>query len=189
MTTDTTRIYVWDVALRCFHWLLAGSFFIAYFSEGEWMGLHSWAGYLIVLLLGFRLIWGLAGPRHARFGDFVTHPLTVLRYGGAVLRGRAERYIGHNPAGGAMIVALLVMLLLTTLSGMALYGADAWRGPLVWLTRGLPEENIEMLEEIHEFAANATLLLVGVHVLGVIWESLLHRENLVLSMFTGWKRT
>jgi len=189
MTTDTARIYVWDPALRFFHWLLAGSFFTAYLAEGEWMSVHSWAGYLIVLLLGFRLLWGLLGPRHARFGDFVKDPLTVVRYTGAVLRGQATRYIGHNPAGGAMVVALLLMLLLTTLSGMALYGADAWRGPLVWLMKGLPEGAIEALEEIHEFAANATLVLVGVHIAGVFWESLLHRENLVRSMITGWKRT
>lgn len=189
MTSDTdTRTYVWDLALRCFHWLLVVSFISAYFSEGEWMGLHTWAGYLIVLLLGFRLIWGLVGPVHARFSDFVRTPATVLRYTFDVVQGQAQRYIGHNPAGGAMILALLAMLLLTTLSGMALYGADAWRGPLVFLMQGLSDEGIEVLEEVHEIAANTTVVLVVVHILGVIWESRLHRENLVRAMVTGWKR-
>ena len=88
-----------------------------------------------------------------------------------------------------MIILLLLSLLVATLSGIAFYGADQWQGPLASLMKNTPEFWIEALEEIHEFSANFTLFLVVFHVLGVVWESLLHRENLVLAMINGRKRT
>ena len=186
--TKISEIKVWDPLVRLFHWSLVAAFFIAYFTEDELQDVHVWAGYLIVGLLAVRLIWGVIGPHYARFNDFVRSPATTLTYTKDVLRGRAKRYIGHNPAGGAMITLLLLSLIVTTISGMALYGADAWRGPLAGLLQNVGEEGVDVLEEIHEFSANFTLALVGIHVLGVVWESLLHKENLVRSMFTGRKR-
>ncbi|MDX1604789.1 MAG: cytochrome b/b6 domain-containing protein [Candidatus Competibacterales bacterium] len=182
------EIKVWDPAVRVFHWLLVVGFFAAYFTEDELQDLHVWAGYLVFGLIVFRLLWGLIGTRHARFGDFVRGPATVLRYLGLVLTLRAPRHLGHNPAGGAMILILLLMLMVATVSGMALYGGDAWAGPLAGVMRGVDEEIVEALEEIHELSANFTVVLVVFHVLGVLWESLLHHENLVKAMFTGRKR-
>lgn len=186
--TKISEIKVWDPLVRLFHWSLAAAFFIAYFTEDELQDVHVWAGYLIAGLLAIRLIWGFVGPSYARFKDFVRSPATTLTYTKDVLRGRAKRYIGHNPAGGAMIILLLLSLIVTTVSGMALYGADAWLGPLAGLLQNVGAEGVDALEEIHELSANFTLALVGIHVLGVIWESLLHKENLVRSMFTGRKR-
>jgi cytochrome b len=139
-------------------------------------------------LLGLRLVWGLVGSRHARFGDFIHRPRVVLAYLRDTLRGRAARYLGHNPAGGMMIAALLVSLLMTGVSGLALYGAGDQAGPLAQAMIGSGEGWDEALEEIHEFFANFTVLLVAVHVAGVMLASLLHRENLVRAMITGYKR-
>jgi cytochrome b len=185
---NASEIKVWDPFVRVFHWLLAAAFIAAYLSEDELQDLHVWAGYLVFGLVALRLVWGLIGTRHARFGDFIYSPRRVLAYTFDVLRLRAPRHVGHNPAGGAMILALLVMLIVTTVSGMALYGGDAWAGPLAGVMQGVDENTVEALEEIHEFSANFTLVLVVIHVAGVLFESLLHRENLIKSMITGRKR-
>ncbi len=200
-TIEANEVAVWDPLVRLFHWSLVISFCAAWFSEGEWFesideslggellqGIHVWAGYTIAGLLLFRLLWGFVGPRHARFSDFVCRPSAVLAYVRDVLTLRARRTLGHNPAGGAMIVALLLSLSATIITGLALYGADKGLGPLVGLLAESSDSLIDTLEESHEAATNFTLLLVAGHLLGVVWESLLHRENLVRAMFTGRKR-
>ena len=183
------EIKVWDPLVRIFHWTLVAAFAIAFITEGEdsTLFLHSWAGYTVLGLILFRLVWGLIGTRHARFTDFVRSPATALAYGKDLLLGRARRYIGHNPAGGLMIVLLLISLLMTALMGMALLGIEEQAGPLAGLMAGVGHGTGEAIEEVHEFFANATLFLVVIHVLGVVVESLLHRENLVRSMFNGRK--
>lgn len=185
------EVKVWDLFVRVFHWSLVAGFFTAYLVEDELLGLHVWAGYLALSLVLLRLVWGFVGPAHARFADFVFAPSVVLGYLKQVLTLRAPRYLGHNPAGGAMILALLASILLTGLTGLVLYGAEV---PGVWMSDvsaalGIQgEAGAETFEEVHEFFANLTLLLVAVHVAGVAVESLLHRENLVRAMFTGRKR-
>ena len=183
------EIKVWDPLVRIFHWTLVAAFAIAFITEGEdsTLFLHSWAGYTILGLVLFRLLWGLVGTRHARFTDFVRPPSAALAYGKDVFLGRARRYIGHNPAGGLMIVLLLFSLLMTGVMGVALLGIEEQAGPLAGLLAGAGHGTGEVIEEIHEFFANATLFLVVIHVLGVLVESLLHRENLVRSMFNGRK--
>jgi len=184
-----TQIKVWDPLVRSFHWIVVSSFVVAYITEDDYMTLHSWAGYVIGVALLVRLIWGFIGTQHARFSDFVTSPGNAIRYAKDALLLRAKRYIGHNPAGGLMIVVMLVSLLLTTISGIALYGASEQAGPMasMFITSG--EQWEDVLEEVHEFFANFTLLLVVIHLAGVALESLLHRENLVTAMISGFKRT
>jgi cytochrome b len=186
MTTRAT-VKVWDPLVRIFHWTLVAAFFTAYFSEDDFLNLHTYAGYSVVGLVFVRIIWGFIGTSYARFGSFVSRPRVAWQYLKDTLARRAQRYLGHNPAGGAMIVLLLSSLLLTTFSGIAVYGATESAGPLgTWLgTAGEYWEAI--LKEVHEFFANFTVLLVAIHVSGVIIESLLHRENLVRAMFTGYK--
>lgn len=180
---------VWDPAVRVFHWSLAASFFVAYLlSEHDWLGVHVWAGYAVLGLVLFRLIWGFIGPAHARFADFVYRPGAVLAHLKALARLRTRRYLGHNPAGGAMIVTLLIALLVTALTGMALYGAEQHAGPLVGLMTGIGKGGAKVIEEVHEFLANFTLALVAIHVAGVVVESVLHRENLARAMVTGRKQ-
>ena len=183
----TTQVKVWDPLVRIFHWTLVIAFFIAYFTEDDLLKVHVWAGYTVLALVLWRLLWGVIGTRHARFTDFVCRPATVIQYLKSVIALHAKRYLGHNPAGGVMIIALLVALLLTTVSGLAVYGADQGVGPLAaWMT-GVSEFGEDVLEGIHEFFANLTLILVFAHVAGVAVSSLLHRENLPRAMITGYK--
>lgn len=171
---STATIRVWDPFIRLFHWSLVASFAIAWLTAEEWQGLHEWAGYAAAALVAFRLLWGLVGTRYARFAQFVYAPGTVARYAGAMLRGKERRYLGHNPAGGMMILALLATLLGTAATGW-MYTLDAFWG-------------VEWVEETHELLANLMLALVAAHVAGVVLASLRHGENLVSAMIAGRKR-
>ena len=183
-----TEVKVWDPLVRVFHWTLVIAFFTAYFTEAGLLQVHTLAGYTVLGLIAVRFVWGLVGTRYARFSNFVFRPGTVVAYLKDVVALRARRYMGHNPAGGAMVVLLLVSLLITTFSGMAIYAAEHQAGPLAaWLGQA-SHGSKEFFEGLHEFFANFTLFLVGVHVAGVIAESLLHRESLVRAMFTGRKQ-
>jgi cytochrome b len=180
-------VRVWDPLVRTFHWSLAASFGICFVTEDDLLAIHVWAGYLILGLIVFRLIWGFVGPRHARWSDFVKEPPVIVAYLVDVVRFRARRHLGHNPAAGAMVVALIMSLAATGLSGLALYGAQELSGPLASLMRSVPEVWAHALEDVHEALANLTLLLVLFHLAGVALASLQHRENLVKSMITGYK--
>ncbi len=182
-------VKVWDPLVRSFHWLLVIAFLVAYLSEDDFLILHTYAGYTVFGLLLFRLLWGFMGPRHARFGNFVTRPRIAWQYLKDTLLLRAKRYLGHNPAGAAMIVLLLISLLLTTVTGMATYGAVESAGPLAGWFAGIGEFGEDFMKETHEFFANFSVFLVALHVGGVIVESLLHRENLVRSMINGYKQS
>jgi cytochrome b len=182
-----TTIKVWDPLVRIFHWSLVIFFSIAYVSEDDFMQLHVWAGYGILVLIAFRLVWGLIGTRHARFTDFVKRPQAVFQYLRDILHGSAKRYLGHNPAGGAMVVLLLASLTATGISGLALYGIEEHAGPLADWVQNWPHIMEDILEETHELLANATLLLVFLHIAGVLLASAQHGENLIASMWHGKK--
>jgi cytochrome b len=174
MAPSDSKILVWDAPVRTFHWLLALCFAGAYWSaqSESWRLLHVTLGYTMGALIAFRLVWGVLGTRYARFGSFVRGPSVLMRYVKAMLAGKPAHYIGHNPAGGVAIVLMLLVGAAIVASGYAVYndiGAD-WLGAL------------------HEGAANAMLLLVGVHLAGVALVSFMHRENLPRAMFTGTKQ-
>jgi cytochrome b len=168
------RIKVWDPFVRLFHWTLALSFALAWFSAKSWDDLHIWAGYAAGSLVVLRLVWGIIGARFARFSQFVRTPGKVLDYLKAVAVGREARYIGHNPAGGAMVIALLLTILATALSGWALT-TDAFWGD-------------SRLQRLHDGLAHVLLLLVFAHWAGVALASFRHKENLVGAMVGGQKR-
>ncbi len=178
-------IRVWDLPTRIFHWLLVAGFFVAYFTEDELLTVHVWSGYLVSGLIIFRLAWGFLGNDYARFKNFLCRPNKSVAYLKEALGMKAKRYIGHNPAGAAMIVLLLVGLTLTVSSGLIVYAADQNAGPLAGL---IDSNNEDFWEEAHEVAANFTLFLVGLHILGVIFESIVHKESLVKAMWTGYKK-
>ena len=189
MSNNSSIVKVWDPFVRIFHWTLVLSFFIAYVTEEDFLTIHTFAGYTVLSLLILRIIWGLIGTRHARFSDFTYSPQTIKDFIKDTLYLRAKRYLGHNPAGGAMILLMIISLLVTTLTGLAVYGIEEQAGPLSnWY---MQKDSLwgEVFEEIHEFFANFTLLLVFIHVAGVIAESFIHKENLVKSMIDGEKRS
>ena len=166
-------IPVWPRVVRVFHWSLVASFAAAWLTGDEWMSVHEWAGYAAAALVVFRLAYGIVGPRYARFSQFVRGPVAPLAYAEDVLFNRALRYIGHNPLGALMVLALLFAIAATSLSGW-LMTTDAFWG-------------VEWVEEVHEVCANGMLALVAAHVGGVVLSSYRHGENLVRSMITGRK--
>jgi cytochrome b len=165
---------VWDRLVRVLHWSLALSVLLAWLSSEGWAQWHEWVGYVSLACIALRVAWGFCGPRHARFVDFVHSPATTLGYARQVAEGREPRYVGHNPLGGWMILALLLVAMLTGLSGW-LYTTDAFWG-------------VEWVEEVHEALAEALLVLIAVHVAGVLFSSRRHRENLAAAMLHGRKR-
>lgn len=187
MQHQSSRIKVWDLFVRTFHWTLVLTFFIAYLTEDELLSIHTIVGYIVMGLLILRIIWGFIGSQHARFSDFIYPIKTIKTFIKDTLQLKARRYLGHNPAGGAMVLLMLVSLLLTSVTGLLIYGAAEQAGPLAsWFTQGQSDWT-DLYEETHEFFANFTLLLVFVHVAGVIIESRIHKENLVKSMIDGYK--
>lgn len=166
-------VQVWDLAVRIFHWSLVACVLAAWWTGGSGHRAHEILGYTVLGLIAFRFAWGFGGTRHARFTDFLHSPQTIIAYLRSLTMGAGPRYVGHNPAGGAMIAALLGTLLALSITG--------W----LMLTRRL--FGVPWVEDVHSFAADALLILIALHVCGVIGSSVLHRENLVLSMLTGRK--
>jgi cytochrome b len=175
-TTDMARgrILVWDLPTRFFHWLLAATFAGAWLTADSerWIDLHATLGYTFAGLIAFRLLWGFIGTRYARFSSFLRGPRAVLRYLVSLVILRPQPHVGHNPAGGWAVLALLGLGAVTALSGLLAYN----------------DYGGHRLEELHEGAAGAMLALVLVHIGAVLVSSLVHRENLVRAMITGFKR-
>lgn len=166
------RILVWDLPTRIFHWSLAGCFVIAWLTaeSDSYAEVHLIAGYLFAALIAFRIIWGMAGTRYARFTEFLRSPGEIARYLSSYVRRAPVHYVGHNPLG-----ALAIVLMIALGAGIAVSG---------WLT----VTNGEGFEEVHEAFATGMLVVVCLHVAGVIASSLMHRENLAEAMVTGYKR-
>ena len=166
-------VLVWDAPVRVFHWLMVLCFAGAYLTaESEvWRLAHVTLGYTMAGLVAFRLVWGVAGTRYARFASFVRGPQAVLAYVRSMLRGQPEHHTGHNPAGAVAIVAMLVLTAGIAASGWVVYN----------------DLSGEWVAEVHELLSHAMLLVVGVHVAGVVVASALHRENLARAMVTGRK--
>ena len=205
------EICVWDPLLRIFHWSLVVSFSIGYLTGEDESSLHVYSGYAVLGLIIFRLLWGIVGSKHARFSDFVYSPKEVIQYFKDLLNRTPKHYLGHNPLGGWMVIALLLSLFIVTISGLKLYAIEEGKGPLAnseafsiinvaiadddeddWEkeeseTDSKNKDLEDFWEEVHEISANFTLLLIFMHIMGVIVSSRLHKENLVKAMITGKK--
>ena len=202
---------VWDPLVRLMHWTLVVAFFTAYFTEDDLLTTHTWAGYVVGGIVLIRVVWGFFGPRHARFSDFVYSPARIFRnLADLFVAGGGRRYVGHTPAGGAMVITLLIALAVTVWSGLEILAIEEGQGPLASADGSMAgsvaqivstaqaneeaereradgEAGEEFWEEIHEVAANVTLGLVIVHILGVFLAMRAHRQNLVWAMITGRK--
>lgn len=166
-------VEVWDPLVRAGHWLLVASVVLSWFTRhggGDW---HEILGYVALAIVGVRLVWGFTGPVHARFARFVRGPASTLAYARDALGGTESRYLGHNPLGAWMIVALIAAVLLAGGTGW-LYTTDRYWG-------------VEWVETLHRWSSNLLFALAGVHVLGVLYASWRHRENLIAAMIHGRK--
>lgn len=168
------QVKVWDPVVRLFHWTLALGCIANLTVLREVEPAHELVGYVILGAIAVRILWGFVGSLHARFSDFVTDPRKLSGYLASLIRGKAPRYVGHNPAGGLMMLALIGLATICGVTGVMM-GQDAFWG-VAWV------------EDVHETAANLILVLAVFHVLAALVESWHHRENLVRSMITGRKR-
>jgi len=215
---NTQYIKVWDIAIRVFHWTLVGCYALAFISSENIPKLHVFFGYSVLFLVLFRIVYGFVGTRYARFSDFLYQPAKIIDYLKGLLIGRPKHYIGHNPAGGFMIIILLLSLLSLTLTGLKAYGVKG-HGPLAkheisFMTNAFADsddqknndeydsrkrrsqknhrteknEKDEFWKEVHETIAYFTLFFVLIHIMGVLVSSLVHRENLIKAMITGRKQ-
>ena len=163
--TDAMRLRVWDLPLRLFHWLLVAAIAVAFLSAEEESALNDWhvmSGWIAGLLLVFRLIWGVVGGEHSRFASFI-RPREVGAHVGALLRGRPEASLGHNPLGAVSVIVLLILIGATVVTGVLL------------------------IEEPHELIGWTLLAMIALPVLAVVAMSILERENLVRAMIDGTK--
>ena len=167
-------VLVWDWPLRACHWSLAFFVVIASFTPNKYDGLHRFAGYVVLGLIIFRLGWGFLGTRYSRFRTLGRRLRAMRQYLRDMRHGKTGRYLGLNPAGAAMLVAVLLLLAISTVTG--------------WMQVTVRFFGVWWVEDTHAYSSDAVMILVLLHVLGVLWMSLLQGENLVRSMITGWKR-
>ena len=180
-------ILVWDLPTRLFHWLLV-TLVIAAFVTGKiggfWMPYHMWNGTVILGLLVFRLAWGFVGGRYARFSAFVLGPGAVFHYVRTMLHRDAPKHLGHNPLGGWSVLAMLATLLVQAATGLFANDDIFVEGPLyLWVSKATSD----WLTHLHILNQEVILLLVGVHVMAVLFYLIVKHENLIRPMFTGQK--
>ena len=171
--TENTTVKVWDWPVRVFHWTLAASVLGAFVTgeNEDFECLHQTLGWVAAGLIAFRVVWGLVGTRYARFTEFISSPAQVWAYIKSLRSGQPQHFVGHNPVGAVAVMLLMGLTALSIYTG--------------WLA--LAEDAAEWLEEAHEIAANTLITVVLVHVIGVLWSSRTHGENLLKAMLTGRK--
>jgi cytochrome b len=182
-------VKVWDLPTRGFHWALVLLVAVGVFTgfvAPEWrMGIHVWAGYGLVALMAFRLVWGILGPEYSRVVSFIYPPRDTLEHLRGLLLLRPPHHVGHNPTGALMVFALTGVLIGLVVTGLLVLGGEEKQGPLaaiVGYSVGSAAKPVHLW---------LTILLLGMivfHIIGVVTESILTRDNLVRAIVTGWKR-
>ncbi len=169
----TKRILVWDAPTRAFHWLQALAFLGAYLTSDseKYRDIHIALGYIMLGLIVFRLLWGFVGTRYARFSSFLFTPSVIFGYLGTLIRRKSAHFLGHNPAGSVSVWLLLSLGLLLGVSGVL----------------ALQDDASDAVIELHDMTTDIMLVVIGLHILGVIVSSVMHRENLVRAMVVGTK--
>jgi cytochrome b len=183
---------VWDAPTRLFHWtitlLVAVSYFTIKYASGDtvelFTGLHKLSGYTILTLLLFRVVWGFLGSETSRFGQFLRSPLEGLQHLRAVGRREPDDQVGHNAAGGWMVLVLLITLGVQVVTGLFTFD-DVPEGPLSGM---VSEATAYWLTSVHAANFNVLLALIVLHVLAVTAYGVVKRQNLLWPMITGRKR-
>lgn len=185
--TIDTHLKIWDLPTRVFHWLLVISFVAAYVTN--WLGVsyftyHLWSGYFVVILLAFRILWGVVGTHHARFVNFVQHPVESVKYALHLTKGNAKSYPGHNPLGALMVLTLLLVLLLQAATGLFANDEIFNIGPLYgYVSHELSLKLTAVHKELFYWIVGAVVIHVG----AVLFYVFVKRENLIKAMITGKK--
>ena len=178
---------VWDLPTRLFHWLLLVLVAVSFTTGsmgGNAMQYHEWSGFAILVLLIFRVCWGFVGSRASQFSDFVKGPAAVWRYAAALVRGKSERYLGHNPLGGWSVLALLLALLIQAATGLFANDDIITEGPLyLWVSKPVSD----WLTGVHRLNRYLIMALAATHVSAVLFYLLVKHENLIKPMITGTK--
>lgn len=202
-------VKVWDIYVRIFHWTLLLVVLEQFITGEDLQSVHVPFGYFLIFLILSRTVWGFIGPKHARFNDFIYPPEDIIRYLKGLVNGRPIHYVGHNPAGGLMVIVLLLSLFVTAFTGLKTLAAEG-KGPLAvngssivqmayaddderdheegGTYRNGKSETDTIWEEIHEAMTGFMIFLIVIHVCGVIVSSWVHKENLIFSMITGIKK-
>ncbi len=185
---ENDRRLVWDLPLRLFHWLFASSIIACWgtaklgFSYMQW---HMWLGYWVMGLLIFRLIWGFAGTRYARFSEFLQGPSKVFAYGRSLVRNAISVHsVGHNPLGGLMVLLMLALVGLQVYTGLFASDDIAWSGPYNGM---VSSTTAQRLTELHHFVFNLIWVAIGMHIAAILYYTFVKKERLVSAMVTGWK--
>lgn len=173
--TGSSWVKVWDLFVRLFHWMLVFTFAMAWYTGGIWDQPHLAAGYFVLVLVVGRIVWGFVGSRYSLFSDFIHRPRFIVLYMADMMHRRTPRYLGHNPAGGVMVIALLAILLVLCITGIMMTTGTFW--------------GVQWVDSLHAAASNVALILIALHVGGVVFASIEHGENLVRAMITGFKRS
>ena len=184
---DLVAVHVWDWPVRLFHWAVVVLVAVAVTTAtigGDAMVWHMRAGYCVLALVLFRIVWGFVGTRHARFSSFLRGPRTAAQYAKALARGTHLPSVGHNPLGGWSVIALLAVLLLQAVTGLGANDDVIYEGPLV---KHISSALSSQLTALHHLNVWAIGILVGIHVAAVVGHLTLVRENLVRPMLTGRK--
>ena len=181
---DEKRL-IWDLPLRLFHWLFALSIVAAYVTAKlgfDWMQWHFYLGYWTIGLLVFRILWGILGPRHARFGSFIHNPSAIWLYLKGMFNPNSARSIGHNPVGGLMV--LLMLLLVAVQAGTGLFTTDAvvWAGPY---NPSVSESTASFLSTVHNWNFNFIIGAVVLHIGAILFYAFYKKQNLVVPMLHG----
>jgi len=185
MKDPLRAVYVWDLPVRLFHWSLVALVILSWGSrELDYMEAHRWSGYAILTLVVFRVGWGFAGTRHARFADFVRTPRAMRAYMANILAGAKAQHLGHNPAGGWSVMAILACLLVQAVTGLFVTDEVLFDGPFF---RAVSEETAHRLKQLHGINFNILLLLIGLHLAAITFYRFVKREDLVRPMLSGFK--
>lgn len=185
--TDLVSAPVWDAFVRVFHWSLVALFVTAVITGkvgGNAIQWHMWAGYGILALVSFRILWGFVGGEYARFAAFLVGPARTLRFAKAMFGKTHEYVVGHNPLGGWMVLALLVLLATQAVLGLFSNDEIATTGPLA---RYISDEASIALMSRHRLIGDVLLVLVGLHIAAVLFHLFVKKENLVRAMLSGHK--
>lgn len=184
---ETKTIKVWDLPVRIFHWSLVLLFIAAYVTNAlgpSYFHYHLWTGYAVIVMVSFRIIWGLVGTYHARFINFVRNPFTSVKYALATLRNKEKHYAGHNPLGAIMVVILLLTVLIQAITGLFTNDEILNLGPLyAYITDELSLKLTSLHRQLFYWILGAIFL----HIAAVLLHVFFKKENLIKAMFSGKK--